>query len=120
MRYVLGLVCALSVLVAVPQRVAAQTGHERPASAPVFIHAKRPPLPQFILRASYYYVDQVCPVGERYGRCAKPQATEAPANQSHEKKKLSRGAKAGIAVGVIAGATLIGLGVGAAVGLSNL
>lgn len=127
MRYLVTVLCALTLLVALPQRVAAQTDHEGPTSAALVVHAKRPLPPQLMLRASYYYyVDPVCPSGVRYGKCAKTHAAQTPAEQSHKpaeqshkKKSLSRGAKAGIAVGVIVGATLIGVGIGVAVWSAN-
>jgi hypothetical protein len=58
MRYLVTLLCALTLLVALPQRVAAQTGEEAATSAALAVHAKHHLPPQFMLRASYYlYLD---------------------------------------------------------------
>jgi len=58
MRYLVTVLCALTLLVALPQRVAAQPDHEGPTSAALVVHAKSPLPPQLMLRASYYlYLD---------------------------------------------------------------
>jgi hypothetical protein len=58
MRYLVALLCALMLLVALPQRVAAQIGEEAATSAALAVRAKYHLLPQLMLRASYYlYLD---------------------------------------------------------------
>jgi hypothetical protein len=58
MRYLFALLCALTLWVALPQRVAAQTGEEAATSAALAVHAKYHLPPQLMLRASYYlYLD---------------------------------------------------------------
>lgn len=58
MRYLISLLCALTLLVALPERVAAQTDEEAATSAAPAVHAKYHLPPQFMLRASYYlYLD---------------------------------------------------------------
>ena len=58
MPYLISLLCALTLLVALPERVAAQTDEEAATSAAPAVHAKYHLPPQFMLRASYYlYLD---------------------------------------------------------------
>ena len=58
MRYLVCLLCALTLLVALPQRVAAQTGEEAATSAASAVHARHHLPRQLMLRASYYlYLD---------------------------------------------------------------
>ena len=58
MRYLVPLLCALTLLVALPQRVAAQTGEKAATSAASAVHARHHLPRQLMLRASYYlYLD---------------------------------------------------------------
>ena len=58
MRYLVPLLCALTLLVALPQRVAAQTGEKAATSAASAVHASHHLPRQLMLRASYYlYLD---------------------------------------------------------------
>jgi hypothetical protein len=90
--------------------VAAQAGGEAPSKAALAIHAKDHLPPQLMLRASYYYLPEHLEQ-RRPGHQHKKAASE----QSRENQKLSGGAKAGIAVGVI---LVVGLGVGVGVGVA--
>jgi hypothetical protein len=58
MRYLVSLLCALTLLVASLQRVAAQTGEKAATSAASAVHARHHLPRQLMLRASYYlYLD---------------------------------------------------------------
>ena len=58
MRCFVTLLCVLTLLVALPQRVAAQASEETATSAARAVHAKYHLPPQLMLRASYYlYLD---------------------------------------------------------------
>ena len=58
MRWLVTLLCVLPLLVALPQRAAAQTSEEAATSAARPVHAKHHLPPQLMLRASYYlYLD---------------------------------------------------------------
>jgi len=58
MRYLVGFMCVLALLVALPQRVAAQTGEKAATSAASAVHARHHLPRQLMLRASYYlYLD---------------------------------------------------------------
>ena len=58
MRYLVGVLCGLMLLVALPQRVAAQAGEEAVPKVALAIYTQHRLPPQLMLRASYYlYLD---------------------------------------------------------------
>ena len=156
MRYLVTLLCVLALLVALPQRVAAQTSAKATTSAASAVHVRHHLPPQLMLRASYYLYldaaaaadteaasDQTEPNAEQPGEPTEPTrsrlerwhpeafddpskptsmpvyvdpltGTPVAAPPTEKKKERSPGAKAGIAVGVILGVGLVGIGIGAA------
>ena len=108
MRYLVGFVCVLAVVV-LPLSVSAEVGKVATTSKPAgFVHAQNTALPLLMLRASYYYVD-VDPLGA--------QPTREPATEAGQpRKRLSRGAR--IAIGVTVPIVVLGAGVGIAAALS--
>ena len=159
--------CVLTLLVALPQGLAAQTGEEAAANATPAVSVKYHLPPQLMLRASYYlYLDAAADIeaasaqtgsnAEQPGEptdptrsrleqehpeafddaskrtsmpvyvdpvtgapLAVPEDPQVPSAPPAEKRKRSPGAKAGIAVGVILGVGLVGVGIGAAVVARN-
>jgi hypothetical protein len=170
MRYLVGVLCGLMLLVALPQRVAAQAGEEAVPKVALAIYTQHRLPPQLMLRASYYLYldadadngatsDQTEPNAEEPksaqadGEVAtsesnldEPVSSPAPGTEAPDIDTLSqsaiehyeiqsaqsaqsgrqggtgrrsRGAKAGIAVGVILLGAGLGFGIAAAVVMSN-
>ncbi len=170
MPYLVGVLCGLMLLVALPQRVAAQAGEEAVPKVALAIYTQHRLPPQLMLRASYYLYldadadngatsDQTEPNAEEPksaqadGEVAtsesnldEPVSSPAPGTEAPDIDTLSqsaiehyeiqsaqsaqsgrqggtgrrsRGAKAGIAVGVILLGAGLGFGIAAAVVMSN-
>ncbi len=168
MRYLVILLCALTLLVALPERVAARAGEEAATSAAPAVHARYRLPPQFMLRASYYlYLDAAADAeaasDQTEPNAEKPKSAQADAGVATSESNLegpvsspapasevpdidtlsqrsiehyeteseksgkqrgtegrSRGAKAGIAVGVILGVGVVAVGIGAAVAVASI
>ena len=96
--------CVLTLLAAFPASGSAQAGEETETSEPSLQERVSEPAPEE-------------PALELKLDDAGVQVT--PTEESQQTKQRSRGAKAGIAVGVIVGVGLVGFGIGAAVAISN-
>ena len=114
MRHWVGFALALA-LVASPLSASAQEHEEAPNSAALAIHGKSHAPLQLMLRASYFYDIGVDPLSG----APVPSEPSPASTEEGQSKGMSRKGKIAVGVVVPLAAVAIGLGIGAAVVLSN-